>query len=489
MRRWFQSGPFWLVLLIVLLPVGGLLLLQQTTVNPLHSALDKLAAVSISERWSHPEMVKIRQLGKAAVPSLRGVLREKDRPFTQFLLWLKSKWPGVTRFYPYIPDPKKLTERRWAACQVLQTLGPAGKSAVPELIKVIASKDPGDVNGGSMALWAVGIDAEACEQLDDVLEKGIAGFGRSQIIMALGNVKPPSDRTLKALTSALTDTSPSIPRYAAETLGNLGVATPAVISGLKNLATNSTDAFDALTTVTAWVSLWQIEKGSRPVADRVAQVLEQQLLTPISPPIGGGSGGQGIDATEQLFMKSAALFSRMKLDEVQNAKMLTLLESFCEKSGRIFIRMLLLPSMMQLGFPRDKCVDVCTTGLHQEEDYYRLQAAQLLTQVSERYPLDAINLDELVRDKDVGIRVYAATVYWRKNKRADVVVPILTEALDRNKHQSYYYAEILPAALNALVEIGADARAAESAVRVLTRDPDPKIAKQATETLSKIRNQ
>jgi hypothetical protein len=483
MRRWFQSRRLWLALLIVLIPIGALVLLQQSTVNPLHPALDKLAAVSISERWSHPEMIKIRQRGKDAVPSLRQVLREKDRPATQILLWLKGKWPGITRFYPYIPDPKKLTERRWAACQVLQTLGPAGRAAAPELIKVMASKDPGDVNGGSMALWAVGVDADVCERLDEVLEKGTAGFGRSQIIMALANVKPPSERTLKALTRALTDASPYVPSYAADALGRLGVATPAVIGGLKTLISTSTND---LTTITASVVLWQLEKDSGSVTGRVVQVLERQLIAPISPPIGGGSGGQGVDATEQMFMKSAALFSEMDLDENENAKMLGLLESFCDKSGRIFIRMLLLPSMMKLGFPREKCVEVCSTGLQREENYYRLQAAQLLAVVAEKYPVDEINLNELIQDKDVGIRVYTAKIHWRKNKRADLVVPVLTEALDRNKHQSYYYAEILPAALNALAEIGADARAAENAVRILTQDPDPRTAKLATETLRKI---
>lgn len=486
MRYWFQRRLVWLALLIFLVVVGGLVFLQLSTVNPLHPALDKLAAVTISERWSHPEMVKIRQLGKRAVPSLRRVLREKDSPSTRFLLWLKSKWPGVTRFYPHIPDAKKLTERRWAACQVLQTLGPAGKSAVPELIKVIASKDPGDVNGGSMALWAVGIDENVCEQLDEVLEKGTAGFGRAQIIMALAKVKPPSDRTLKALIGALMDASPNVPNYAAEALGRLGVATPVVLSGLKNL--QSTSSNDSIT-ITASVALWELEKDSRSVTGRVVQVLEKQLLAPIPPPIGGGSGGQGVDAIEQIFMKSAALFSEMELDEAQKANLLGLLESFCQKSGRIFIRMLLLPSMMKLNFPRDKCIDVCNTGLQQEEYYYRLQAAQLLTLVSEKYPVDEINLNDLIHDKDVGIRVYAAKIYWRKRRQPELIVPILTEALDRNKHQSYYYAEILPVALNTLREIGADARAAESAVSSLTRDPDPKIAKLATETLSKIRSQ
>ena len=73
------------------------------------------------------------------------------------------------------------------------------------------------------------------------------------------------------------------------------------------------------------------------------------------------------------------------------------------------------------------------------------------------------------------------------NKRASDVVPVLAEALDRNKHQSYDYAEILPAALKALGEIGNDASGAVEAVTVLTHDPNPDIARQASEVLGRIR--
>ncbi len=38
-----------------------------------------------------------------------------------------------------------------------------GKPAVLKLIKVMESQDGRDVNAGSMALWAVGIDADACK--------------------------------------------------------------------------------------------------------------------------------------------------------------------------------------------------------------------------------------------------------------------------------------------------------------------------------------
>ena len=56
---------------------------------------------------------------------------------------------------------------------------------------------------------------------------------------------------------------------------------------------------------------------------------------------------------------------------------------------------------------------------------------------------------------------------------------MLKEALNREKHQSYYYAEILPAAVNALGEIGPDARDATQDLNALTRDPNPSIAELA----------
>jgi hypothetical protein len=484
MKRWLRSSWVWGGLFVALIIFGVALTFRQRELSAMQISLDKLAAVSLSERWSNPEMLKIRQLGDRAIPPLRRVLREKDKPTTRFLLWVRGKWPGVVKFYPYIPDANKLSERRWTACQVLQTLGPAGKAAAPELVRIIASKDAREANGGSMALWAVGIDAKVCEQLDEVLEKGSSGFGRSQIVSALSAVKPPSERTVKALTAALSDPTPWVQRQAAQTLGELGVATPPIIRALKRLESTSTDD---LTIITVCASLYELERDSQSITGRVFQVMEKQVQLPITLPMGGGHGGQGVNGTEQIFMKASALLPKMNLGNPEKAKALEILQSFCEKSGRIFIRMLLLQAMMDLGMTREKCIEVCDSGLQQEEIYYRLQAAQLLVSVSDRFQGQGIDPEPLIHDQDVGVRVYASWIHWKKNKRASDVVPILVEALDRNKHQSYYYAQILPEALKTLGEIGADARAADSAVAALARDPNPTIAKLATETLNKMR--
>lgn len=486
MKRWLRSPWVWGGLFVAAIIFGVALTFQQRELSAMQTSLDKLAAISLSERWSNREMLKIRELGDRAIPPLRCVLREKDKPTTRFLLWLRGKWPGVVKFYPYIPDANKLSERRWTACQVLQTLGRAGKAAAPELVRIMASKDGIDVNGGSMALWAVGIDAKVCEQLDEVLEKGSSGWGRSQIVSALAAVKPPSERTVKALMAALSDPSPWVQRQAAQTLGELGVATSAMIAALKHLQSTSGDD---LTVVTVCASLYDLEHDPQSVTGHVFEVMEKQLQLPITPPIGGGHGGQGVNATEQIFMKTSALLAKMNLGNAEKAKALKILQTFCEKSDRIFVRMLLLPAMMDLGYSRERSIEVCETGLHQEEIYYRLQAAQLLVGVSERFQETGINPEPLIHDQDVGVRVYASQIHWRKNKRASDVVPVLVEALDRNKHQSYYYAQILPAALKTLSEIGADARAADGAVAALTQDPNPTIAKLASETLNKIHGQ
>jgi hypothetical protein len=152
------SRWWWLALLLAIVLVGALFFLRQSTTNVIHPALDQLSSVSFSERWSHPQMLKIRELGAKAVPSLRRVLREKNNPTIRFLLWVKAKWPGVTKYYSHFPDSNKLTERRSMACQVLRTLGPAGRPAAPEIIGVLKGGDVRDLNSAMMALFAIGIE-------------------------------------------------------------------------------------------------------------------------------------------------------------------------------------------------------------------------------------------------------------------------------------------------------------------------------------------
>jgi HEAT repeat protein len=186
-------------------------------------------------------------------------------------------------------------------------------------------------------------------------------------------------------------------------------------------------------------------------------------------------------------MGAGELFQKMNLSEVEKSKALALLEAWGDKSGRIFIRMLLLPAMMNLGFSSKKCVEVCHTGLNQEENYYRLQAARLLNMVSDKHVVNGVDLEALIHDPDVGVRVYAAKIHWSKNRQAQAVVPVLIESLDRSKHQSYYYAETQPVAFAVLSDIGPEAHEAVGTLEKMLNDPNPAIVKLASEALIKIR--
>jgi len=142
--------------------------------------------------------------------------------------------------------------------------------------------------------------------------------------------------------------------------------------------------------------------------------------------------------------------------------------------------------MMDLGLAREKSLDVCLAGLRQKEDYYRLQAAQLLVNVAEKFPTNEVDVDDLIHDKELGVRVYAARIHWRNHRSREAVVPVLVDALDRKKYQSYYYPQILRAALSELGEIGIEAQAARTNVAALAKDPDPQIAQLAADTLNKL---
>lgn len=483
-KRWFRSRWLWLALLLVLVVAGGWFYLEQNVTNVMHPALDKLSAISFGERWSHPEMLKIRALGDEAVPPLRRVLREKNAPAIRLLLWVKTKWPGATKYYSHFPDPNKLRERRWTACQALQSLGPAAKGALPEILAILRSNDNGDLNAATMTLHSIGVDADVCDRLDALMERGVPDHARVQIVWALATVKPPSSRTLRVLTVALNDKSAYVQHATADALDRLGARTPEMVSRLKSLQSTSTDE---LVVITSSATLWQLETNASLVLPPVFQILEQDLRKPLAAQFGGGNGGQGVNGDEQAFMAAAGLFSRMNLSAPDKTRALALLESWCEKSGRIFIRMLLLPAMMDLGFSREKCLDTCRTGLNQEENYYRIQAARLLTMVSDRYAMDGFDLDALIQDKDVGVRVYAAKIHWRKNHQAQVVLPVLIEALDRPKHQSYYYPETLATALTTLRDLGPEAREAGEVLEKTTHDPNPDVVRMASDALTKIR--
>ena len=283
LRIWW----LWLVLVIAIIGVAGVVLVNRDVNNVMHPALDKLSAIPHSERWSNPELLKIRGLGVKAAPDLRRVLREGNSPTTHVLLWMKGHYPRATNLFKHFPDTEKIAERRWIACQVLQTLGPAGRSAAPEIVDVFGDKDGRSVNAATMALYSIGIDAEICDRLNTLLDRGVSNFARPSILRCLQAVKPPSRRTVKTLVAGLADSSPYVRQVAAEALGMLGVRTPEATQALKRLQSSSTDPMVILSSS---VALWNLGSDASLVLNRINPLLEEQLRIGFPPSIGGGQG-------------------------------------------------------------------------------------------------------------------------------------------------------------------------------------------------------
>ncbi|HEX7860148.1 MAG TPA: HEAT repeat domain-containing protein [Verrucomicrobiae bacterium] len=426
-----------------------------------------------SKRWSAPELLMIREMGEAGVDHLRRVIREKDSLRTRVLLRVGGTWAGAISYIPNYPDLNKMRERLTTACQVIHTLGPAARRAMPELVAAMEKGGIGEANSVSMALNAIGVDAEMVQLLLPVLEGGAAESPRMQMIRMLARVKPPSERTTKYLTSALKDPSPHVQQAAVSAVEQLVLSNPEVIAELKNL--RRTGPLNSLQ-VEACSALWQLTKEREEVLETTFALVESELRS-----YGGhqwpGSGGQGIDGTEQTICRTGDLWARMNLESSEREKALGLLKDFCKKSGRVFIRLLLLPSMMELGLGMGEGQLFCRQGMFSPEDYYHIHGARLLAQLSERGAVDAKGVEEMLASAQVGVRVYGAKVHWKVNRKVEVALPILIEALDQKKHQSYYYPEIQRAALTTLREMGPEGAPAKEKLQELRSDPNPEVVK------------
>lgn len=186
------------------------------------------------------------------------MLREKNSASVRTLLWIKAKWPKVAKRFSFFPDPNLLTERRWTACQVLESFGPSARPAVPELVAILNENNPTEVNGVMMALSEIGFDADICNRLDEVFENYPTNFASYSIVMIAGTVKPPSPRTTKVLLAALKSPLTQMQPRAARSLGELGVNSPEVVSALKLARSSSTSSAVIINCSSA---LWDLEKG------------------------------------------------------------------------------------------------------------------------------------------------------------------------------------------------------------------------------------
>lgn len=481
--RW--RNPFTITLAAVLaVTVVAAILVTSRPTTDLDPAINTLAKLKIEERWAHPEMLKIRAMGAKALPDLRVILRERNHPAIKLRREAQKRWPKAAAKFGTVDDAH-LRERLWVACQAIQTLGAAARPLAPDLIENLKTGDNVELNPTSMALSAIGYDSDIRDRLVTLLEERSLGEWQTDFaIGAIGRIGSPSPRAVAVVARGLTNSSFYVQQTSAEAAGNMGVSNSVMIAGLKSLQTNSANDVGA---IKASVALWKLTKDRESSLRPVLTVLEQFVTQPISLNPKPGTSGQGISQGDQLFLFAGEMIRAMKLEDPDRARALMLFEKWGQKAGRIFVEMLLLPTMFELGMSEEKCFRICNEGLAREEDYYRIQAAELLGQISTRFTVDEALLNRLLPDRDVNVRIHAAKIHWAKHHDASVVTPVLADALDRERHQSYWYERHVPVALETLRDIGPAARQAIPALEKASNDPNPKIVTLAQAALVRIR--
>jgi HEAT repeat protein len=229
-------------------------------------ALPEALAALQDEELAGEAASALSQLGKAAVPGLLPLLRDKKDLQEQIVSILGRLGPDAGDAVPTLVDLLKEAQGslRLALIVALGDIGPAAKSAVPLLLPLLADKDeetrakaalslgriaaePGQVipvllrtlkedkadavrSGAALALGAFGQEAAAAvPALVPLLREPAV---RQDVATALGWIGTPPDQVLPALREALKDKDPSLRATVLRALSSLGARARDVVPDL-----------------------------------------------------------------------------------------------------------------------------------------------------------------------------------------------------------------------------------------------------------------
>lgn len=153
MTAWLRSKWIWGVALIVsTVLIAGTLVVRRDVVNVMHPALDTLSGIPLSERWSHPAMLRIRELGTQAVPDLRRVLREGNSPKHQAAVAVPILVEALDRAKH---QSYYFAQTQPVALAALAEIGPEAAEAVPALESLRDDPNPSITNLAWRALGKI----------------------------------------------------------------------------------------------------------------------------------------------------------------------------------------------------------------------------------------------------------------------------------------------------------------------------------------------
>jgi HEAT repeat protein len=405
--------------------------------------------------------------------------------------------PAVPPLTTLLGDPDE--KMRTAAVAALTRMGPAAKSAVPRL-KQLSRKGPGALRlKAAAALWRIDKDRAAFKQLTRaVLDRDLRmdaagvlgdlgpdardavpamvlalkaegnGSNRGWILFAIGRLGAAGRAAVPAVVAALRDPDESVRSTAASTLGDIGLpaaaAAPALTACLKTKGTHLREM--------AAGSLGFLGPAAEPAVPALVQVLADPNAGVRSMAV--LSLGRVARREKQVV---PALMAALKDKETDLRRFAaTALGEFGPaaraagpaRAGLLRyeetnVRTAAAEALGKLGAEAAPAVPDLRRALGDDYAEVRAAAARALGEIGPVAKAALPALGPAVHDADMAVQVQAALALWRIDRRQEVAVRTLLEALKKEECE----------AAHALGELGQAARAAGPALEAAWKGPDP----------------
>ncbi len=161
----------------------------------------------------------VRDAGTNAIPMLLRFMRAHDSPFKRKLIALAGKQDFVNS--PFVSD-----DDHWRAVNGFEALGPAARSAVPELLRIYQTDPSPDSRFFVlMALSEIGPTAKETVPLLISEAANSNARMRMQVTWELGRMRVQPEASVPVLLKSLNDPNRTVQRNAVEGLGNFGPQT------------------------------------------------------------------------------------------------------------------------------------------------------------------------------------------------------------------------------------------------------------------------
>ena len=363
----------------------------------------------------------------------------------------------------------------------LERFGPAGKDAVPALKELLKGSSAKLRIAAASALWQIARDPAVVPPLSDCL-KDSDEFIRGDAASALAEIGPAARTAVPAMAELLKDEWEPTRYDAARALGKIGpdakTAVPVLIASVKRDRKYQfrEDVIASLREIgpTAIPSLMEALKDKE---DDFVRGTAAEALGWIGPEADAAVPALGAilkEAEGRLRVTVALALWRISKDERAVPALVVALDHKDD-----VVRWEAAEALAKVGPPARDAVPALCKALKEGDEFLREDAATALGRIGPDAKAATDDLAKTLKDKETRVRVAAAVALWHISRRQAAIpalVKILQSPMEWERDR----------AVNALAEIGPEAKAALPALDAALNDEDEFVVSRAAETLGSI---